>query len=61
MQNRLLKKAFTKISLAGGTGVGKTSGCVKEGVGVRMKEERWGGGEIEEGDSENMGVRTEPF
>lgn len=59
MQNRRLKKALTKISLAGGAGVGETSGCVKEGEGVRMKEER--GVEGDEGDSENMRARTEPF
>lgn len=46
MQNRRLKKAITKISQAGGAGVGKTSGRVKEGVGVRMKEERGGGGGV---------------
>lgn len=55
-QNRPLQEALTKIS---GTGAGKTSGCMKEGAGERMKEEP--GGEVEEGDRANTGTRTGPF
>lgn len=56
-----LKEGFNKDSPGrGNRRIGKTSGCVKEGVGVRNERGEEGGG-AEEGDGENMGARTEPF